>query len=281
MEPKPVERAPEPNYPTRQEVAGDRDFLPRHLPPLWRFTGAASIALALHFAGLGAEPGPKPDTPAVKGQAQARRTGAMVAPVFEHGSGRGAIGCVVVSPPVFLAEDEAMAVLREELGKHGVRFSRQHVALMDVVIPRRVLGWRDVDGQFREEVKESKEKGNTLVLDQVDEEKKIAIEFVSRQDYGVLGGPQGTSTVSSYNMLGVARSVATQVKKDARESIKLGIFYDPLCQYQTDAVTKEEWEKDHRAAWDKARAASVAKSKDLLRRQAQDFVNWLKEQKAL
>ena len=42
---------------------------------------------------------------------------AIVAPIFQHGEGRGATGCIVMSPPVFLSEEEALLVVREELGK--------------------------------------------------------------------------------------------------------------------------------------------------------------------
>ena len=52
-----------------------------------------------------------------------------VAPVFIHGEGRGALGCVVVSPPVFLSEAEALEVLAH-VGLRQVL--RQHDAVVDV-----------------------------------------------------------------------------------------------------------------------------------------------------
>lgn len=54
---------------------------------------------------------------------------AVVAPIFEHGEGRGATGCVVVNPPVFLSEQDAMQVIREELPKSGVSLSEGSVLL--------------------------------------------------------------------------------------------------------------------------------------------------------
>jgi hypothetical protein len=48
----------------------------------------------------------------------------VVAPIFEHGEGRGATGCVVVTFPVFLSEEEAMQVIREELAEHGIDLTR-------------------------------------------------------------------------------------------------------------------------------------------------------------
>ncbi|MCZ7584672.1 MAG: hypothetical protein M5R36_15785 [Deltaproteobacteria bacterium] len=45
---------------------------------------------------------------------------AIVAPVFEHGEGRGSIGCVMVNGPVFLSEEEALAVIKTALEKRGL-----------------------------------------------------------------------------------------------------------------------------------------------------------------
>ena len=91
MEPKPVRHSEQPAFPTRREV----------------LAGAATFAV-VNLTGCSfvfAEP-------------EAAKT--TVAPIFEHGDGRGATGCVVVSPPVFLSEEEGMQILREELAKHGV-----------------------------------------------------------------------------------------------------------------------------------------------------------------
>ena len=55
-----------------------------------------------------------------RGQLRIRGTegGAIaVAPIFEHGEGRLATGCIVITPPVFLSEEEGMQILREEFAK--------------------------------------------------------------------------------------------------------------------------------------------------------------------
>ena len=92
MEPRPVIESRNPNYPTRRDV----------------LAGAAAFALA-----------------ALGGQwrviAATEEGKIVVAPIFEHGTGRGADGCVVVSPPVFLSEEEAVQVIREELAKQGIK----------------------------------------------------------------------------------------------------------------------------------------------------------------
>ena len=92
MEAKPVQVFPRPGYPTRREV----------------LAGAASFALL----GL---------TGCSFAFAESEEGKITVAPIFKHGEGRGATGCVVVSPPVFLSEEEGMQILREELAKHGIQ----------------------------------------------------------------------------------------------------------------------------------------------------------------
>ena len=92
MEPKPVQHHEQPRYPTRREV----------------LAGAATFALA-NLAGCGF----------VFAETDGGKI--IVAPIFEHGAGRGAEGCRAVAPPVFLSEEEGMQILREELAKHGVQ----------------------------------------------------------------------------------------------------------------------------------------------------------------
>ena len=83
MEPKPVKRGRPPAYPTRREV----------------LAGAASLGL-VNLTGLRL----------VLAESGEQRI--SVTPIFEHGTGRGATGCIVVSSPVFLSEEEAMQVIR-------------------------------------------------------------------------------------------------------------------------------------------------------------------------
>ena len=92
MEPKPVQEDQRPAYPTRRDV----------------LAGAATFALA-NLVGCDFV------------MAEPESGKVIVAPVFEHGEGRGATGCIVVSPPVFMSEEEGMQILREELAKHGIQ----------------------------------------------------------------------------------------------------------------------------------------------------------------
>jgi hypothetical protein len=111
-ETEPVRKYSQPKYPSRLEIAGRPILLHRHQPPAWRkwpeLTGAAGLFLLAEAARL-----PAADSPpnASQNPAQAKAV-AVVAPIFQHGEGRGATGCIVMSPPVFLSEEEALQVIR-------------------------------------------------------------------------------------------------------------------------------------------------------------------------
>src|SRR5690606_34641768 len=68
----------------------------------------------------------------------------VVAPIFEHGEGRGSIGCSAVVPPAFLSEEEGMQILGEELAKHGIALKPGRT-LEEVRVPARVEKDVEVD----------------------------------------------------------------------------------------------------------------------------------------
>jgi hypothetical protein len=69
------------------------------------------------------------------------RANAKVAPIFEYGAGRAGDGCVVVNPPVFLSEQDAMQVIREELKKSGVVLGDEKVILPEISFSRHYKEW--------------------------------------------------------------------------------------------------------------------------------------------
>jgi hypothetical protein len=255
MEPKPVPHSDQPGYPTRREV----------------LAGAASFALlnltGYRFIFAASEDGKT-----------------LVAPVFKHGEGRGATGCVVVSPPVFLSEEEGMQILREELAKHGIKL-KAGGTLDDIRVPVRFLEHKIVDkgnGKkvYEEEVVEADTLTKPLKLDGIDSDKKIEVEFISKQDYFNLGGPSSSSTAQSYNFREVAEFVATQVKKQGKDQVFFGVFYDPLSR-PPRRRPKEGEEFDWAAERKRREKVGKEESMKLLRQQARDFAAWLKQQKAI
>jgi hypothetical protein len=278
MEPKPVQQSKSPSYPTRRDV----------------LAGAATFAAAGLCGRL-----------CVFAATEEGKT--IVAPLFEHGEGRGATGCIVVSPPVFLSEEEAMQIIREELGKHGIRL-RPGDLLKGVQILHRHEERIKENGQSRiEEIDpndarlESKstppqkaEEHRKLVeeyrkmfaakplrLSGLDPERRVAVEFITKANYRDLGGPGSTSTVQDYDFKEVAGYIAAKVKKQGKEPIYLGLFYDPAVRLDIETIHKKYEKTGVRAAWKEAEKESKNATRNLLRLQVRDFVAWLKKQKVI
>lgn len=267
MEPKPVRVSKTPSYPTRREV----------------LAGAATFTLA-SFAGCWRVLGETADGKAI------------VAPIFEHGTGRGATGCVVVSPPVFLSEEEAMQIIREELAKHGIRLKDGKVLEGVRLCPR---SWRDEqeNGKVAEEIDIDNDPEwrtvcekepamrlrfapKPLKLDGMDSDKKVAVEFISESKYRDSGGTLDGGTAMEHDFIDAAKYVAGKVEKEGKDCIYFGVFYDP-------AVESPSWFDDDlentKTQADLKSGAKDAKeeSKKLLREQVQDFAGWLKEKKVV
>jgi len=261
-----------PRYPTRLEVLSDPDLLNRHLPPAWRnlpeMAGAVALCLAVNSTACKAQAGPP----------RASNTTAIVAPIFEHGEGRGAVGCVVVAPPVFLSEEEAWQVIDEELARVGVKLSQREFEVRGVKIPQRREEWKATGGRAESKIVDQPGKRAPYKADRVDPAKKVVVEFVSQPDYHRLGGAWSWSTVQSYNFKEVAKSVAEQVKKDAKERIYFGALYDPAASSGREELRQAQTPEDWRKIWEERRKKGKAESQRLLRLQVQDFVKWLQGQ---
>jgi hypothetical protein len=298
-----------PAYPTREQAAEDRALLPSHLPPAWQSDGrmAGAVAFLLTFASAGcragAEPivpgGPEPDasagapvvaiTPAPASTSGAGDPGPdtgrpsavaleamVVAPIFEHGDGRGATGCVVVAPPVFLSEEEALGVVREELGKHGVSLGRLGVELPGVRTSQRREHYRQNDkGEMVGGSVEEPGTAKALVVEGMSPDKHVAVKLVSENEYFALGGAISASSVQSYDFKGIATEVAQRLRQQGKEPLYVGVFYDPVSLLSFDHHSGPQ--PDGRLA----QAELREKSKALLRRQVQDFVSWLRGRGAL
>jgi hypothetical protein len=236
MEPKPVQQDLHPAYPTRRDV----------------LAGAATFALA-NLAGCSF----------VMVEPESGKV--IVAPVFEHGAGRGVTGCDVVTPPVFLSEEEGLQILREELAKHRIQLKAGET-LQGVVVPARSESYESVNKggkqKFKKSVVEVPGEAKPLKLSGMDSGKEIAVEFVSAENYAALGGTGRNGSVEIYDFKDAAQYVAAKAKQQGKDRVFLGIFYDPSPEKVGTEPSKED-------------------AKKLLRQQARDFVAWLKEQKAI
>jgi hypothetical protein len=296
MRPTPERDYEVPSYPTRTGAAAEPDLLGSHLPEGWQRGGVPRplvvFLLALNAAACAA-PGNQPAAPAqprpgtavmvpTPGEAPAPAESAtalgplpaptqmLVAPLFDHGEGRGATGCVVVSPPIFLSEEEAMTVIREQLARHGVELRQEHVAFGEVVVPDLQL---ELGGE-RPALVEGPASGKALEVDALDPERHVAVEFVSVQDYEKLTSPgRSYSSVQLFEIRPLAAALLERVRKTGQHPVYFGMFYDPVMQ---DAELPDGPPSD--AAWEALVARQTARAKALLQAQVEDFVAWLDRQ---
>lgn len=258
MDPKPVASTRQPGYPTRREV----------------LAGAASLALVGLTGG--------------KFLLAETETGQIVvAPIFAHGDGRGATGCIVVSPPVFLSEEEGMQILREELAKHKIELKPGGV-LEGVLVPGRETRRETTTNEKGEKVEKETEvdvsgHDKPFELSGIDSDRRIAVEFVAEKQYDKYRSkePHVFSSVSVYEFKAVAERLALIAEKQGKESVFLGVFYDPLSRLPRDAAPAADEKEDGVSVWERRQKKGKQESEKLLRQQAQDFAAWLKTKKAI
>lgn len=292
METKPVRKYAQPKYPTRLEITARPALLHRHQPPAWRkwpeLTGAAGLFLLADAARL-----PAADTPQKGGQTPAQAKAiAVVAPIFQHGEGRGATGCIVMSPPVFLSEEEALQVIKEEMTTKGIKLGTNRTELAGVSIDRFV--WLSNQPGAANPAKSPKYeiRTETVKADASDPQKKVLVEFVGQRDERTWAwerqkeeGNLVVSSVQSYDFPSTAAYFAERVKRDATDKVYVGTFYDPLAKKleagELLSGMMAEKAQSANAKPQGAYAQAKAESRYLLRLQVQDFLKWLQAQGAI
>ena len=280
MKPASVQAYPPPSYPTRLEALSDPLFLERYLPPAFaanlRLRGMVALFVAVSTAGChqnaAASPASPPEGTGIiqipvdpspvssGGRAPSGPASALVAPLFEHGDGRGATGCVMIAPPVFLSEEDAMSVVREELAAAGIRFSGKRMPIpgAQVTHPARGGGDRQTSSQ--------------LVMDAVDSSNRIAVEFITVNDSASYDGGADFGSVTSYDTKSAAKAVNSALQQST-SPMYFGVLYDP-CEFV-------EPDRSQHQDWDALEAITKRKSLEQLRRQVKDFVAWLQKHGAV
>jgi hypothetical protein len=292
MKPKPLRKYAPPKYPTRLQIAARPALLHRNQPPAWRkwpeLTGAAGLFLLADAARLSAADSPP------KGGPNPTQTNAVaiVAPIFVHGEGRGATGCIVMSPPVFLSEEEALQVIREEMAGKGVKLATNQTAVAGVTIERGVFSSPANPSGVTNRTKLAgytfEIKKQPFKADVADPKKKVFVEFLSERDANEWDREQGKfclSTVRSYNLPTTAKYVADRMKRQATDKLYFGTFYDPIAKrletsQQLPGLIAEKTSPGKPpppGPW----ADAKAESRRLLRLQVQDFLKWLQAQGAI
>ena len=290
-----------PAYPTKLQILATPQLLTRRLPPAWagnrELAAVVGVFLAASTGGCRSELSVPPEmqkkpiaeAPAVV--APVTDTSAVVAPIFEHGEGRGSVGCIVVTSPVFLSEEEALQVILEELVGQGIMIDAVDVEQPNVKLPRRYEWNGTVNGRYVHEIRENDADcappPTTLAIDLISTRRHVAVEFISEDEYIKLGGVDSRSSVQVYDFQEAADNLSRHVEVAGRE-MYFGVFYDPVMgkldlesfwtKPKPIGTTDEEWSKQFEQLSEAAKETARARSKEQLRLQVRDFVDWLKAQ---
>ncbi len=303
MKIRPVQTYPEPGYPTRDEARENPELL-KHVPARWeKAPGLAALLGVLALTSSRAEAGEEgaPPASALDPEAAARppetapeiqKASVVVAPILDEAlarDGRGAFGCVVVNPPSFLAEDEALELIRTELEAAGLRLQNDAI-LENMTAPTGPDVSQQVITNADGSICISSSRGESNVLGQrpvrfdwADTNRAVYIEYLCQRDYREWEG-SAMSTVDSYDFAKLAGRVAEAYGKyPADRRTTFGIFFDPLTdegveQPQMTGLSPEEG----RVLKNELRAAGAeakdARGRDKLRRQVRYFIEFLKQE---
>lgn len=304
MKVKPLKKFRTPDYPNKSTVLRNPNIL-KSMPQRWKGNVkvgfAMSSAFLLLMTGCGNNPVGSDMNSTTNSENVSTSEGInnltvpnaeheLVSPIFEHGSGRGSFGCVSVAPPAFFSEAEAFEIINEEAGREGIVFDSEPIQLENIEIPITYLFPRSEKGR-QIDLRTNKD---TLELDGYDSEKKIAVEFVSKNDVVAWQdkNPEVWASVESYDSLGAAKKL-NEGLQDKTDGNIAAVFYDPMgFDEQIYGDYREEFRKisDNTELSDEQKDAqwselskkyeeTVKESKTaMLREQVKDFLNWLKAQ---
>jgi len=255
-----------PKYPTRNDVRNSPAIL-YTVPRRWHTKPAVCMALLLTIStGLYAcaDGNKVGGDPSVSTEATSSTEGKAVSlaiPLFEHGSGYGSYGCVSVAPPVFLSEEEALQVIREEAAAQGVQFnSTKTIEGNEFPSTTIMYGQDPSSGTW----------SGMLELDGYDAVLNIGCEFVSKVD--VVSWEQNDeemySSVEKYDMKGTAGRLAEVVENTA-------VFYDPGQDYETFDFDWDAPDGDFEAYAKVYETSQKERMTEDLREQVRDFLAWL------
>lgn len=274
MQIRPVRRVQEPQYPTSAVLLEHPELL-EAIPERWRGNPLVLRVLAgtLSLAVLGESyaVAQKPVNPGAS----------HVAPLFVHGDGRGAFGCVAINPPVFLSEDEAKQVIVEEAKKAGIDFAPNALTLKQVSVPiTEEYFCSYLDDEKKNTSRPPATQQLNLVLSGYDQKHNIAFELVASEEYKAWSSklPRCISSVSSYDFKETAETLRKELS--AAEDVPwIGVFYEPGATVKKKfSAPANASEADWKAAWDKREKQIKAIGREELRKQVQDFMVWLKAQ---
>jgi len=305
---KPLKSYKAPAYPTFEESKMDAQLLKR-LPRRWgKNSPIASLlgtGIIIQIAGAGrgddgavkvnvqivapAEPLPKAVADAVRALPATR-----VAPILEDAlanDGRGGFGCVAISAPVFLSENEAIDLIEAELKKTGLQW-KDMVSVDGLKIPaasakRDLMGGREDREDTRKlQVKTLVE--GTYTFDLGTEDRSVVVKFLQMKDFDLWNDNRNMSTWQSFDFASLASEISDTFKQRANgKPVIIGIFFEPSTypekkerekRPEQGKVDLDKIREQVRTDYEKIRQETKERAKEKLRQQVQHFVDYLKQE---
>ena len=191
---------------------------------------------------------------------------AGVIPLFEYGKGIGVFGCVSVSAPYFMSEDEAFAILKAAFAEAKVELSKNNKE-KQAIFPATIIVARGDN--------EPRMITNSLMIDGLAND--MSVEFVSQSDVMKWRHDNTTGSIISFY------AIKNDAKILAENNPGLVVFYDPVSLVGSvrDRIEqkKGESDEDFHARYLDTRASSPnearSKSEQQLRNQVRAFIEWL------
>ncbi|MCL1793517.1 MAG: hypothetical protein FWG34_06580 [Oscillospiraceae bacterium] len=270
----PIKKYAPPKYPTQARAILDPGLLAK-LPPRWQknaavFAAAGMLgAIALSSCGIFGDK----DT----GYSPEGENYLNVAPIFMHGGGTGSIGCDMVAPPVFLSEQEALAIIKSEAESGGLKFGDKP--------PEYVATKNKSETEYSWERENKFELGDgSVALDLYDGKAGVAASYVSMKSAEEIYPNGPWSSVTGYQPKRLAELSAEDFAGQMGD-IAVGVFYDPGVPYDTEEhqqILSQFYSDMKEYDYNEARMEYEAEAKLLmeadLRAQVRDFIEWLQGQ---
>lgn len=270
MELRAVKNINKPKYAIMEQYAIEPKRLLKHVPKSWLkneiIAGALSVFVLGSCTSADKSNNSKANNPQsyvlsdfinqINGKKVQVKEKMKIAPIFAHGEGSGAIGCISMSSPVFISEEEAREIIFDALSEKGLEVDTTTIQYMKFDnYPLRIK----VQGYIK--------KLNLVVV------------YYPGQYAGTFSYDDGGT---HYNTKYSAESIREKFIEE--DTFNAGIFYDPLLPDNTiftegtGVLTNmiEFFE-----SFDPTSYSVKKKAKRLLLAQVEDFIEWLEKEKLI
>ena len=308
----PVKKYAVPKYPSLMDASHAPGLL-RKLPSRWEKNSAVVTAIGILGAMTLSSCGLLEPDKTGSGYNPGSENFLNVAPLFIHGGGTGSMGCEMIAPPVYLSEQEALAIIKSEAESGGLDFSAEppdYAATSNKKIYEKNYSWeRYPDDQWLGD--------GSVELDFYDGKTGVAVSYISMAEAQITHTE--TSSIRSIEEViesmpvswsAYPRELAEMTVEDfsrQKGDISVGVLYEPGIDWQSEEHQKileeyraktgelwekyydeeiqaipekyfEDFEKEHGEANEEYTANIKALIEKDLREQVRDFIEWLQGQ---